>query len=146
MSSRSTSSAEHSSVRLETQATVQFSRFGLHDELPSHSSIHAFAFDDIGAIASSYVNGVGDSPPNRLNPLRSGKRKSSSSVVSDAKRSRAEDGMPTFLEGPQWACPLVKHNPERYVQVYNSCTDRKGLGPDLRRVRSVYVPKQLNYC
>jgi hypothetical protein len=34
----------------------------------------------------------------------------------------------------RFGCPLSKANPQRYETVYNSCTNMKGLGPDIKRV------------
>jgi len=36
-------------------------------------------------------------------------------------------------ENRYWACPFPKHDPERYVDVYNACTNRPGW-IDLKRV------------
>lgn len=133
-SSCSTTSVNHSSVKLEDQATIQLERLTLCDGLPENQEPSIPRFDDGGAFTfCGPQNGheIENSIPGTVTP---GKRRPGSSIPAERKRCKIDDDMPSFLKGPQWACPMAKHDPERYEKVYNSCTDRKGLGPELKRV------------
>lgn len=62
------------------------------------------------------------------------KRKGQSGDFFSSKRGRnGNPGSPETERDRYWACPFPKHNPERYEEVYNSCTNRPGF-KELKRV------------